>query len=65
MLLSDSGLVMVRKKIDNRIRILIENGVAMGRRSMFVVVGDKARDQVNRNRLVVVVGLKSVWESLD
>ena len=38
-------LKMVRKKIDNRIRILIENGVAQGRRSMFVVVGDKARDQ--------------------
>ena len=37
---------MVRKKIDNRIRILIENGVAQGRRSMFVVVGDKVRDQV-------------------
>ena len=38
---------MVRKKIDNRIRILIENGVSQGRRSMFVVVGDKARDQVS------------------
>jgi len=37
---------MVRKKIDNRIRLLIENGVAQGRRTMFVVVGDKARDQV-------------------
>jgi len=37
---------MTRKKVDNRIRILIENGVAQGRRSMFVVVGDKARDQV-------------------
>ena len=37
---------MVRKKIDNRVRLLIENGVAEGRRSMFVVVGDKARDQV-------------------
>ena len=37
---------MGRKKIDNRIRLLIENGVAQGRRSMFVVVGDKARDQV-------------------
>ena len=36
-----------RKKIDNRIRVLIENGVAQGRRSMFVVVGDKARDQVH------------------
>ncbi|KAJ8023746.1 RNA cytidine acetyltransferase [Holothuria leucospilota] len=37
---------MVRKKIDNRIRVLIENGVATGHRSMFVVVGDKGRDQV-------------------
>ncbi|XP_037086668.1 RNA cytidine acetyltransferase-like [Pollicipes pollicipes] len=37
---------MVRKKIDNRIRVLIENGVALGHRTMFVVVGDKGRDQV-------------------
>ena len=37
---------MVQKKIDNRIRMLIQNGVAQGRRSMFAVVGDKARDQV-------------------
>jgi N-acetyltransferase 10 len=37
---------MVRVKLDNRIRTLIENGVAKGHRSMFVVVGDKARDQV-------------------
>jgi len=37
---------MVRKKIDNRIRLLIENGVAQGHRSLFVVVGDKGRDQV-------------------
>ena len=29
---------MVRKKIDNRLRILIENGVAEKHRSMFVVV---------------------------
>ena len=41
---------MTRKKIDNRIRLLIENGVAQGRRSMFVVVGDKARDQVHHDR---------------
>ena len=46
--LSEVWASMVRKKIDNRIRILIENGVALGRRSMFVVVGDKARDQVGR-----------------
>uniref|UniRef100_A0A182J3W1 RNA cytidine acetyltransferase n=1 Tax=Anopheles atroparvus TaxID=41427 RepID=A0A182J3W1_ANOAO len=37
---------MVKKKIDNRIRVMIENGVKLGHRTMFVVVGDKARDQV-------------------
>ncbi|XP_050438895.1 RNA cytidine acetyltransferase isoform X2 [Adelges cooleyi] len=37
---------MVRKKIDNRIRTLIENGVTAGHRTMFVIVGDKGRDQV-------------------
>ncbi|XP_072172418.1 RNA cytidine acetyltransferase-like [Diadema setosum] len=37
---------MVRKKIDNRIRVLIENGVALGHRSLFVIVGDKGKDQV-------------------
>nr|XP_018910924.1 PREDICTED: RNA cytidine acetyltransferase [Bemisia tabaci] len=36
----------MRKKIDNRLRVLIENGVATGHRTMFVVVGDKSRDQV-------------------
>ncbi|XP_076620661.1 RNA cytidine acetyltransferase l(1)G0020 [Colletes latitarsis] len=37
---------MVRKKIDNRVRVLIENGVTTGHRTMFIVIGDKARDQV-------------------
>ncbi|XP_012286930.1 RNA cytidine acetyltransferase [Orussus abietinus] len=37
---------MVRKKLDNRIRVLIENGVAEGHRTLFIVIGDKARDQV-------------------
>lgn len=37
---------MVRKKLDNRLRTLIENGTALGHRSMFVVVGEKGRDQV-------------------
>ncbi|XP_077974705.1 RNA cytidine acetyltransferase-like [Styela clava] len=37
---------MVRKKIDNRIRVLVENGVALKHRTMFVIVGDKGRDQV-------------------
>lgn len=42
---------MVRKKVDNRIRVLIENGVHTGHRSLFVIVGDKGRDQVRREEL--------------
>lgn len=46
---------MVRKKIDNRIRVQIENGVTQGHRSLFVLVGDKGKDQVRtgmfRNKL--------------
>ncbi|CAB3250902.1 unnamed protein product [Arctia plantaginis] len=37
---------MVKKKIDNRIRVMIENGVKLGHRTMFVLVGDKSRHQV-------------------
>jgi len=37
---------MVKKKVDDRIRTLIENGVALRQRSMFVIVGDRGRDQV-------------------
>lgn len=36
----------MKKKIDNRIRVMIENGVKLKQRTMFVVVGDKSRDQV-------------------
>ncbi|XXQ37679.1 RNA cytidine acetyltransferase [Plasmodiophora brassicae] len=36
----------MRKKVDNRIRTLIENGIALHHRGMFVIVGDKGRDQV-------------------
>lgn len=32
--------------MDERIRTLIENGVNNRHRSMFVIVGDKSRDQV-------------------
>ncbi|XP_061078586.1 RNA cytidine acetyltransferase [Conger conger] len=35
-----------RKKVDNRIRVQIENGVAQHHRTLFVVVGDQGRDQV-------------------
>lgn len=38
--------IKMRKKLDNRILTLIENGVQTGHRSLFVVVGDKGRDQV-------------------
>lgn len=37
---------MVLKKIDNRVRLLIENGVSEKHRTMFFVVGDHAKDQV-------------------
>ncbi|XP_044536212.1 RNA cytidine acetyltransferase [Gracilinanus agilis] len=37
---------MQRKKVDNRIRVLIENGVAERQRSLFVLVGDRGKDQV-------------------
>ncbi|KAK9918544.1 hypothetical protein WJX75_004887 [Coccomyxa subellipsoidea] len=36
----------MRKKVDSRIRTLVENCHKLGQRSMFVIVGDKGRDQV-------------------
>lgn len=42
-------MATVRKKVDNRIRVQIENGVALQHRTMFVVVGDRGRDQVILN----------------
>ncbi|GBG87241.1 hypothetical protein CBR_g45300 [Chara braunii] len=36
----------MRKKVDSRIRMLVENGVKTRQRTMFVIVGDKGRDQV-------------------
>ena len=44
---------MVRKELDRRIRTLIESGVKQGHRSMFVVLGDKAQDQVSENLLKI------------
>jgi len=37
---------MVKKKIDPRVRTLVENGVTLRQRTMFVLVGDRGRDQV-------------------
>lgn len=36
--------------MDNRIRILIENGVTERQRSLFVVVGDRGKDQVRHGK---------------
>lgn len=37
---------MPKKKVDSRVRTLVENGLKTRHRSIFVVVGDKGRDQV-------------------
>lgn len=37
---------MPRKKVDARVRILIENAIKSKTRSFFVVVGDRGKDQV-------------------
>lgn len=37
---------MPLKKIDSRIKTLVENGVVLNHRSLFMVVGDHGRDQV-------------------
>ncbi|KAJ6682510.1 N-ACETYLTRANSFERASE 10 [Salix koriyanagi] len=36
----------MRKKVDERIRTLIENGVKQRHRSLFLITGDKSRDQI-------------------
>lgn len=37
---------IMRKKVDARVRTLIENGVKLRHRSLFVIVGDGGREQV-------------------
>jgi hypothetical protein len=36
----------MRKKVDSRIRTLVENCVKTNHRSLFVIIGDKGREQV-------------------
>eukprot|EP00930_Biecheleria_cincta_P035076 TRINITY_DN24156_c0_g1_i1.p1 TRINITY_DN24156_c0_g1~~TRINITY_DN24156_c0_g1_i1.p1 ORF type:complete len:1049 (-),score=208.79 TRINITY_DN24156_c0_g1_i1:193-3339(-) len=36
----------MRKKVDSRVRTLVENGVKTQMRSLFVIVGDRGKDQV-------------------
>jgi len=51
---------MVRKKVDARIRTLIENGVKEGHRSMFLMVGDKGKEQiVNLHYILAKAQVKS------
>jgi hypothetical protein len=47
---------MVREKIDNRIRVLIENGVQTGHRSMVAIVGEKGKEQVRTTCTVKRIG---------
>ncbi|KAF7135734.1 hypothetical protein RHSIM_Rhsim08G0031600 [Rhododendron simsii] len=50
----------MRKKVDDRIRTLIENGVKTRHRSMFVIIGDKSRDQiVNLHYMLTKAVIKS------
>jgi len=39
-------MAMIRKKVDARIKSLIDNGIIQNHRSFFVIIGDKAKDQV-------------------
>ena len=47
-------------KVDNRIRILIENGVAKQHRSMFVIVGDRGKDQVCHTSSFIMVIIRII-----
>ena len=38
---------MVQKKIDSRIRTLIENGVKLNQRTLMIIIGDNGKDQVD------------------
>lgn len=51
---------MVRKKVDPRVRELIEAGVKNGHRSMFIMVGDHGKDQVeNLHKILAKTRVKS------
>ncbi len=38
----------MKKKVDIRIKTLIENGLKTRQRTLFVIIGDRGRDQVNQ-----------------
>eukprot|EP01062_Namystynia_karyoxenos_P073842 TRINITY_DN70676_c0_g1_i1.p1 TRINITY_DN70676_c0_g1~~TRINITY_DN70676_c0_g1_i1.p1 ORF type:complete len:1018 (+),score=433.62 TRINITY_DN70676_c0_g1_i1:77-3055(+) len=42
-----------RRKVDNRVKVMLENGAALKHRSLFLLVGDRGRDQlVNLHAMV-------------
>jgi N-acetyltransferase 10 len=50
---------MVRKRLDDRIRFLLERGVATNQRSMLVLVGDESKNQVpNLHQILSKIALK-------
>ena len=38
---------MLRKKIDDKIQILLKNCISQNERAMFLIIGDKSRDQIS------------------
>ncbi len=51
---------MVRKKLDERVRTLLERGVVTGQRSLLVLVGDHGKDQVpNIHQLLVRTSIRT------
>lgn len=51
----------MRKQLDPRIPILINNNVKKNHRSFIVLVGDKGRDQVCCRKLVCQVDALNSW----
>ena len=41
----------MKKKVDIRIKTLIENGLKIRQRTLFVIIGDRGRDQVCHKNL--------------
>ncbi len=51
---------MVRKKLDERVRTLIERGVVKNERSILVLVGDHGKDQVpNIHQILTKTSVRS------
>ena len=42
----------MKTKIDDKIKILIENALALNERAQFIIVGDRGRDQVKISKLI-------------